>query len=174
MDRRFLLMSGTMLLLTACSSMRETAGPPGAGYEHAPAFAASLSESDAYEVAAGQAALRRASNPQVRMFAQEMIDTHTRSSGDLNAVLTASAVKVRLRDRPTGAARGRIARLAAGAGFDKAYLTQQVEAHEAAVNLVRGYIDSGDKGQVHSFAVTLLPTVQMHLEKARSLAANLL
>ena len=106
MDRRFLLMSGTMLLLTACSSMRETAGPPGAGYEHAPAFAASLSESDAYEVAAGQAALRRASNPQVRMFAQEMIDTHTRSSGDLNAVLTASAVKVRLRDRPTGAARG--------------------------------------------------------------------
>jgi putative membrane protein len=59
-----------------------------------------------------------------------------------------------------------------GADFDKAYITMMVKDHESAVDLFTDA--STDKNQtIQDFAYDTLPTIKMHLEKARQLESAL-
>ena len=59
-----------------------------------------------------------------------------------------------------------------GADFDKAYIAMMVKDHEAAVDLFKE--QSNDKNQtIQDFARKTLPTIEMHLDKAKDIEASL-
>ncbi len=121
---------------------------------------------DMYEVQAGQLALMRSHMPELKKFAQMMVDDHTKTSSELKSVLMKSAPDV---SPPTDLDARREGMLndlkgAKDEDFDGRYIAQQIGAHNEAVILMRGYAKDGDNAAIKSFATATLPKVQRHLD----------
>ena len=56
-----------------------------------------------------------------------------------------------------------------GADFDKAYIDNQVSAHEDALSLMKNYADNGDTPSLKAAAGEIAPVVQKHLDMAKAL-----
>jgi putative membrane protein len=124
------------------------------------------------EIKASSLAASNSQNPDVKSFAQMMITDHTKADSTLlwieNDKLLTEA------DTISGEHQVMIDSLSkkTGADFDKAYITMMVKDHEGAVALFEEASD--DKNQtIQDFARATLPTIEMHLDKAKELAATL-
>ena len=53
--------------------------------------------------------------------------------------------------------------------FDKKYADSQVDAHQAALNLLQRYAQDGDTAAIKAFAAATAPAVQEHLNMAEGL-----
>jgi putative membrane protein len=135
----------------------------------APAYMAMAGESDVFEIATSQIALMRSRNADVRAFAAMLIEHHTMTT---NALL-AGAKAAGLTPPPAALSPRRIALVdqldaVAPADFDRAYLMQQVPAHEEALAIHRTYASGGDTPQLRSAASGAIPFVERHLAAARA------
>ena len=59
-----------------------------------------------------------------------------------------------------------------GAAFDRAFVRDQIKAHEQAVELLEGYSKRGDNNALKQLASTLLPTIKEHLQLAEGLRSS--
>lgn len=134
-------------------------------------FVGAAAISDMYEVEAGKIAQMRSKSADIKMFAKIMIDAHTQSSKKLKGVLKANTLQVEVPTALDSRRQGMIDNLtgAKDEDFDTRYLNQQQNAHQEALILFRGYAKDGDNPQLKQFASDLVPAIQMHLDKAKSL-----
>jgi putative membrane protein len=127
--------------------------------------------SDMFEVAAAKVALKRSTNPEVKKFAQMMIDAHTKSTAALKKALADSSSTVAppaalpqdLQDKVDDLTK------ADAKDFDKKYADGQVDAHQSALNLMQRYAQDGDVPAIKAFAASTAPVVQEHLNMAEGL-----
>jgi putative membrane protein len=134
-------------------------------------FVTAAAISDMYEVTAGKVALQRAQSPDVKAFAQKMVDAHTMTTQKLKSILASHNVDAAppahvdtLRQAMLDDLRG-----AKAADFDHRYITQQVAAHKEADILFRGYAKDGDNNAIKDFAATTDKDIKMHLSMAQEL-----
>jgi putative membrane protein len=122
--------------------------------------------SDMYEVQAGQLASMRASMPELKKFAKEMIDAHTQTTNQLKTILVKAAPDVMPPSTLDSRHQGMLDDLkgAKDEDFDGRYIAQQISAHNEALILMRGYAGSGDNADIKTFAAETQPKVQMHLD----------
>jgi len=59
-----------------------------------------------------------------------------------------------------------------GRSFDSTYIKNMVLDHQAAVTLFQTESTNGQQQSIRAFAQSLLPTLQMHLDKATALAST--
>lgn len=133
---------------------------------------ARIGQNDLFEVEAGRLALQRSRTPAVRAFAQSMVDAHARSSQSLAAALQAARIDLRLPqdlDRARSDLSAELRSVEPDA-FDDTYLTQQVQAHEETLQLLRTYAEGGDSTALRTWAERQAGVVQEHLEAVRALA----
>jgi putative membrane protein len=134
-------------------------------------FVTAAAISDMYEVTAGKVALQRAQSPDVKAFAQKMVDAHTMTTQKLKSILASHNVDAA---PPAHVDTRRQAMLddlrgAKAADFDHRYITQQVAAHKEADILFRGYAKDGDNNAIKDFAATTDKDIKMHLSMAQQL-----
>jgi putative membrane protein len=134
-------------------------------------FVTAAATSDMYEVTAGKVALQRAQSPDVKAFAQKMVDAHTMTTQKLKSILASHNVDAA---PPAHVDTRRQAMLddlrgAKAADFDHRYITQQVAAHKEADILFRGYAKDGDNNAIKDFAATTDKDIKMHLSMAQEL-----
>lgn len=136
----------------------------------APGFMAMAASSDQFEIQSSQMALQMSQNPQVRAFAQTMIDHHSRTTAELTQIAQANgltppppvlmpnhqAMLDRLRAAPPGQ-------------FDAAYKQEQVMSHQEALTLMQNYASQGDLAPLRDFATRTTPIIQQHLQQAQTL-----
>jgi putative membrane protein len=129
-------------------------------------FARLASISGLFEVESSRLALERSKNEDVRRFAQTMVEDHTKANERLMRTAR-EGVQTEL----DGIHRDLLDRLkAADAGsFDAAYVSEQVNAHQKAVDLFNGYAEGGDDAALKAFARETLPTLRKHLEMVRAM-----
>lgn len=134
-------------------------------------FVTEAATSDMYEVEAGKIALQRSSDADVKAFAQKMITAHTGTTNTLKATLTKINSTVTPPSALDNRRQGMIDELrgAKDPDFDGRYLAQQVDAHNEALILMRGYAKDGDTKDVKTFANKTQKAVQMHLNMAQKL-----
>lgn len=183
MTFRILLCAASAAALAACSTMRDpSVGPeadaarmadagrmPGAAAmtpTDAMGFAAMAGASDLYEIQSSQIALQKSQNADVRRMAQMMIDHHTQTT----QTLTAAAQAAGMTPPPPQLMpmqQQMIAQLQAadGMAFDRLYVTQQVQAHQMALNLHGNYAQRGDTPQLRTAAQSAVPIVTGHLQE---------
>lgn len=128
---------------------------------------------DMYEIKAAQIAETRATSPGVKAFAKMMIKDHTKTTGELKAILAKNTdlkAPTDLDQRRTGLLDN--LRSAQAKDFDHTYADQQVAAHQEMLTLMKGYGDNGDNAQLKAFAAKTTPVVQMHLDKAKALQSG--
>ncbi len=133
-------------------------------------FVAAAAQSDQFEIVEGQTVLAQSHDPRVRVFAEEMIKEHTRTS----KALQAAAVKAGMGSLPGGLNGDQQKMLTAlqsqrGPAFDRTYLKQQAIAHDEALVLEQAYAARGDNADVRQAAASTVPVIRHHLEEARQL-----
>ena len=137
----------------------------------APDFVTKAAMSDMYEVEAAKVALARSQNAEVKTFAQMMVDDHTKSTNDLKSAIAASGLSLTPPSALDEAHAENIQELKdeEAADFDKAYLNDQVDAHQMALDLLQRYANDGDNAQLKGFAATTAPVVQAHYDQVKKM-----
>jgi putative membrane protein len=134
-------------------------------------FANAVAINNMYQVAAGRIAMERAQSPQVKAFAQKMVDAHTEMTARLKATIRNNNVNVTLADRMDARRRGMLDDLrgASSRNFDHRYLVQQIAAHKEADILIHRYAKVGKINAVREFAAKADRQVENHLSMAQDL-----
>jgi putative membrane protein len=129
---------------------------------------------DLYEVEASKTALARTKSDDVKKFAQEMVDAHTRSSDDLKARLARAGLIVELPTMLDAEHQKKLDDLKAASAqtFDARYAAQQKEAHDQALMLHRDYAMRGPVADLKAFAADIVPKIEMHVQMAAELQSD--
>lgn len=132
-------------------------------------FATTAAMSGMAEVELGRLATERGASDAVKQFGQRMVDDHTKANDELKQwAATAGVTLPTALDAKHQALVARMSGLS-GAAFDKAYAKEMVKDHTKAVQLFQREADRGTDAGLKSFASSKLPTLQEHLQMARSL-----
>jgi putative membrane protein len=199
MNRNLILSSVALLALAACGSAEnaadstaaatgEAAADAGAAVENTTAaaadavtgagdtstptgFAMNAALSDMFEIESSRVALEKSKSPEVKQFAQMMIDGHTKTTEELKSIVSAAGLQMTPPTALDERRQGMITELrnAAANEFDTTYLDQQTKAHNEALELHRSYAENGDNPQLKAFAAKTAPIVQQHIDMAKKL-----
>ncbi len=122
------------------------------------------------EVQLSQLALQRSTNPEVKQFAQQMIQEHTRANEQLMRLAAQKGITPPSTVGPKyQAAMARLMQLS-GASFDQAYMREAgVNSHMESVAIYQRQADLGQDPDLKAFAAGILPRVQGHLQMAATM-----
>lgn len=128
-------------------------------------------ESGIAEVVAGKLALEKSQAADVRAFAELMVKEHTEVNQQLMALAQRLDIDIPNEASLTDKARKMILEMR-DESFDSAYLNNQVDAHQKAVELFKREGESSDKPELKAFANETLPNLEQHLNMAKQLQAS--
>ena len=136
-------------------------------------FLAAASTSGMNEVELSKLAQTKATNPEVKKFAAQMVADHTKAGDELNAIGKKKDVKPAT--EMDSAHKSILQKLQglSGAEFDKEYVSAMVDDHEDAVDLFKSQSESGKDAEIKAFAAKTLPTLQGHLKMINEIEAKL-
>jgi putative membrane protein len=134
------------------------------------AFVAKAGAGDLYEIQSSQLAATRSRDARVKEFAQMMIRHHTMTTREVAAAARAAG----LRPPPPqleAAQREMLAQLRplSGTAFDRAYVSQQKQAHAMALTLHQTYAAQGDVPSLQAAAAKAVPIVQQHIDQLQGM-----
>ena len=131
------------------------------------------------DIDAGKLAASRATNPEVRAFAERMVTDHT--GVNKSAVDLATRLKVTPEDNPTSKSLKKggeehLSRLKnlKGDAFDKAYIDHEVAYHEQVLEAVDKTLIPGAKNEeLKALLVKVRPAFVAHRDHAKKIQASL-
>lgn len=115
------------------------------------------------EVAISRIALTKTTNPQVKEFAQMMVDDHSAAGTKLAAIAATKGVML-----PKEPGTDRWMKKDAK-GFDEDYMEKMVDDHQEAVKRFEKQAKNGTDPDLTAFARETLPKLQEHLAHAKRL-----
>ena len=136
-------------------------------------FMREMAQGDLAEVQAGKLGASKASSPEVKKFAQQMVDDHGKKIAQAREL--ARKKNMQLPSQPAKKHQDAMKKLeqAKGPEFDKAYMQQMVKDHEEALKLAKTAAKDAKDKDLKAAAEKSLPVIQKHLEMAKSLSASL-
>lgn len=133
------------------------------------AFIRRAAEGGMAQMQLGELAQQKAESPQVKEFAQRMVNDHSKANDQLKQVAEKEGItvpeKLSAHDKETKA---RLEKLS-GAEFDRAYMADMVRDHTHDVTAFRTQARTAKDPAVKSFASETLPTLEAHLKQARDI-----
>jgi putative membrane protein len=158
-------------LITLCAWLAATAAFAADVPSETKTFIDKVAVSNKFEIDTSELALKYSKSTDVKAFAQQMIDDHTKAGADFKASLTQANIEPPA-DALDVSHTGKYAKLrlfTTENGFDAAYVRDQLQAHEEAVATFKDYVAHGPTPAVKSFAEKTLPTLEHHLEMVKNL-----
>ena len=133
-------------------------------------FVTEVSRSDLYEIESSKVALERGDTG-VKVFAQQMVDDHQKTSGELKELIDSGKVKASLATAMSEDQQEDLDELKKlqDAKFVEQYKDDQVDAHEDAVDLFKRYAEEGENADLKAWAAKTLPALEHHLQMAKGL-----
>lgn len=133
-------------------------------------FIAAAGASDMFEIQSAKLALANSKSDDIHKFANMMITDHTKTTDAVKA----AAKKAGLTPAPpqlTADQQQMLDQLKPlkGDDFDKAYLAQQMPAHQQALTLIQNYAQNGDTPALVDAAKSAVPIVQKHIDRLQEL-----
>ena len=135
-----------------------------------------IHEVNAGEIATGEIAQTKAASADVKAFAREMVTSHkamdrkgasiTGATGATNAAIRDSVVTA------NQAMTSQLRSANSGAEFDRAYLEGQVMSHQNTLNFLQAAQNQAQNADLKQMITAAIPDVQKHLDRAKSLQAN--
>jgi putative membrane protein len=135
-------------------------------------FYKNVAEAGISEVDAGNLAQEKGNSQAVKDFGAMMVKDHGAANDKLKALAATKSITL-----PTSASMGQMATKAklevlTGDTFDKSYIKGQIKAHHDTIALLKTEVASGQDPDAKAFATSVLPTVQGHLKKIKTIAAD--
>lgn len=119
------------------------------------------------EIAAGQAARRKGTTPQVRAAGKLLIADHER----LDRTLVKSVGALALPTRPSAGQRATAKKLAAehGRAYDRTFVSVQIDAHRRTIAQTKKEMAEGHSPELRALAGTALPVLRKHLKRLQQI-----
>ena len=131
-----------------------------------------LAQANVNEIEAGKAAASKAQSPDVKQFAQKMVDDHTQMLSDLKTLAQKKSVSlpesVGLKDKAQMALMER----ASGAEFDKKYMDEMVKDHQKDAKDVQDLVGKAKDPDFKSAVQKASTKINEHLELAQRIASS--
>jgi len=138
-------------------------------------FAKKAGAAGAAEVELGKLGAQKATDAEVKAFAQKMVADHTKANKELMAAAKAKGLEVPT--EPDVMHKGmmeKFERQSADKDFNHDYMQQMVRDHKKVVELFQSVAnDSSTDPELRSLAKKTLPTLEQHLMHAQELEARL-
>jgi putative membrane protein len=127
-----------------------------------------------FEIDTSQLALRYGKGDDVKKFAQEMIDDHTKIGEEFKATLTAANITPPAEglDMSHKAKYAKLRVFTTESGFDASYISEQLAAHEEAVKLFTDHAANDPTPAIKDFAAKTLPKLEHHLAMVKDLSGK--
>jgi len=132
------------------------------------------------EIAEGMLARQRATLPQIREFANRMVQEHTQMqtqdrtlAKDPAFVAGDSAQVTRTMVQESREELAKLQAAPAGAAFDALYITDQINDHQQALAALNAAKQQARDGQVLKLVTAAIPQVQAHLDAAKQISATM-
>lgn len=132
-----------------------------------------LAQGNMAEIEAGKIALQKSQNTEVKAFAQQMIDDHTKGLQEVQTVAQNKGVS--LPAEPDAKHKAMASKLngLSGDAFDRTYLSQAgVDDHKKTHALVQKVQSSAKDADVKALGAKLEPTIAQHLTHVEHLNAS--
>jgi putative membrane protein len=110
-------------------------------------------------------------NASEKMFADQMVADHTKTSSELKALVDGGKVSAQIPAALDSSSQSKLDKLKSKTGkdFSSDFDSMQVSAHKDAVSLFERYAKGGDNPALKDWATKTLPTLQQHLAMAQKL-----
>ena len=132
-----------------------------------------MAQSDIAEVQSSKVAQQKAQNPEVKKFAEHMVQEHGKALEEGKQLASTKGLTPPAEtDRKHRNALEKLERTDANS-FDRAYMKQMVEDHEDALKLVRKTAKDAKDAQLKAHAEKMAPHIEEHLAQARKINDSL-
>jgi putative membrane protein len=138
-------------------------------------FITKAAQSDEFERREGRLVATHGHSLAVKKFGVEMVTAHSRTTMALKSAIHHAHMSVPPKPELTDDQAHMLADLKGmhGAAFDKAYIDQQIKAHQDTLHAVEDYAQNGTPGPIQDAAKKTAPIVQHHLDMAKQIQARL-
>jgi putative membrane protein len=145
---------------------------PVGGVLDAQTFANTVAGSDLFEIESGKLAEARASSPQLKAFAAQLIADHSKSSAMLKSVAAGAGVSIPAALPPDLQSALGSLQMAKPQEFDAGFIDTQIQGHKKALEVLTQYAREGGSPALRQFALKAIPVVQSHLAKLNGMNPN--
>jgi putative membrane protein len=135
-------------------------------------FMKKAATSDMTEIETSKVALTKATRPDIKQFAQHMVDDHTKLSAQMKQIADAKGVQLPSRDPSVDAMVSKLNGLS-GAKFDQEYVKGQVAGHRDASKLFHAEATAVKDPSLKQAVAQATPIIDQHLQEAEQLGAAL-
>lgn len=136
-------------------------------------FMMTLATGGMNEIGLSQTALSKSTNEEVKKYAQMMIDDHTKAGDELKTLAASKNVTLPMSMDAKHTAMNTKMMSMTGSALDMEYIKAMVKDHEMTVALLKKESTSGKDEEAKAFAAKLLPTVQGHLDMAKTMMTSM-
>ncbi|QDD88838.1 DUF4142 domain-containing protein [Pseudomonas oryzihabitans] len=123
------------------------------------------------EIEAGKLALEKSQSQDIKSFAQQMIDDHTKANAQLKSLAQQKKLEVSSDAELMDKAKAMILQVRDDS-FDRSYANNQVVAHEQTIAIFRTEAETSKDAELKAFAQKTLPTLEHHLQEAKALQSK--
>jgi putative membrane protein len=136
-------------------------------------FATAAANGGMAEVAMGKLALERATNIDVKAFANMMVIDHGKANEELMDI--AKTKNITLPAAVDADHKKKLDELSKlrNADFDKTYVNDMIEGHKKVLDLMQAEAKDGKDAELKAFATKMVPAVKMHLEHITTIHDNM-
>ena len=132
------------------------------------------------DIDAGKLAQTKASNPDVKAFARQMVTDHTGVNKQATDLVKKLKVKPEPSDTSKSLAQGgkdnlaKLKELTKGGAFDRAYIDHEVAYHQAVLDAMdKTLIPDAKNEELKALLVKVRPAFESHLEHAKMIQGSL-
>jgi putative membrane protein len=125
------------------------------------------------EIDAGNLALQKSSNDDVKKFAQKMVTDHTAMLDDMTRLAEQLQIKAPQAASPKDKAEAAKMSALSGSAFDNAYVKAMVKDHKKDVSELKNESSNASIPPVKDAASKALPIVQSHLDMIEGIQKNM-
>lgn len=140
-----------------------------------PDYITAAGQSDQFEIQEGDLAMKMGKNPAVKNFGRMMVTEHKKTTDALMFAVqgagAGTATPPALRSDQT--AMMDELRAAQGDAFDRLYVSQQLAAHNEALQVHTSYAANGDDPKLKAAAKKTAPIVQSHINTLNKMQASM-
>ena len=135
-------------------------------------FVTKAAEGGQQEVMMAQMAVDKASNPDVKQFAQRLVDDHSKANEELKTLASSKGLTLPAENATKTQKMKNDMGKHSGAMFDREYMKDMIKDHQKDIAMFEREARDGRDSDVKAWAEKTLPTLREHLQMAREVAGK--